>query len=504
MNKTVGIVGAGFAGVSAAKILKSFGFDVTIFEKEADVGGVWSASRRYPGLTTQNPRDSYALSDYPMPKDWPEWPFGEQVQGYIEGYTEHFGIADDIFLNTTVTNAKLNSESETWTVSAQRATDGDTESIVKTFDLLIVANGIFSIPFIPPFKGADDFQSAGGEILHTSQFNDPEFSRDKNVLVVGYGKSSCDVANATVGVSKSTTMVVRNLIWKIPKLIGNVLNLKYIFQTRLSEAIFPYIRMTRFEKFLHGPGLFLRNGMMDTIEWIIQRQLKLREVGLHPEKKLETISRSTISMVTPGFFENVAEGKLKVNKGAEIVALRPGEADLSNGETVPVDTIVCGTGWQQIVPFLEEDVMAKVTDEEGNFRLYKSILPIGVPGLLFNGYNSSFFSQLNAEIGALWITEYVLGGIELPPEEIMNEWIDERLKWMKERTDGKHSKGTNIIPFSVHQMDELLHDIDLELSAVKRFSQWFVPITGKDFESLTGRLQARHGIDPKSQNTENT
>lgn len=494
MNKTVGIVGAGFAGVSAAKILKSFGFDVTVFEKEADVGGVWSASRRYPGLTTQNPRDSYALSDFPMPKDWPEWPFGEQVQGYIEDYTEHFGIADDILLNTTVTNAKLNAENETWTVSALREIGDDTEEIVKTFDLLIVANGIFSIPFIPPFEGADEFQSAGGTILHTSQFTDPEITRDRNVLVVGYGKSSCDVANATVGISKSTTMAIRHLIWKIPKLIGNVVNLKYLFQTRMSEALFPYIRMTRFERFLHGPGRVLRNGMMDGIEWIIQRQLNLRGVGLHPEKKLETISRSTISMVTPGFFENIAEGKLTVKKGTEIVALRPGEADLSTGETLPVDTIVCGTGWQQIVPFLEEDVMAKVTDAEGNFRLYKSILPIGVPGLLFNGYNSSFFSQLNAEIGALWITEYILGGVELPQEETMNQWIDGRLKWMKERTDGKHSKGTNIIPFSVHQMDELLQDIDLELNVFKRFSQWFIPIIGKDFEGLTGRLQARHGI----------
>jgi cation diffusion facilitator CzcD-associated flavoprotein CzcO len=57
------IVGAGFAGLSAAKILKSFGHQVTVFEKEADVGGVWSQSRRYPGLTTQNVRSTYAFSD---------------------------------------------------------------------------------------------------------------------------------------------------------------------------------------------------------------------------------------------------------------------------------------------------------------------------------------------------------------------------------------------------------------------------------------------------------
>jgi len=40
--RSIGIIGAGIAGLSTAKILKSFGFDVTVFEKEAQVGGVWS------------------------------------------------------------------------------------------------------------------------------------------------------------------------------------------------------------------------------------------------------------------------------------------------------------------------------------------------------------------------------------------------------------------------------------------------------------------------------
>ena len=79
----IGIIGGGFAGLSSAKIFKTFGHSVTLFEKEGDVGGVWSASRRYPGLTTQNVRSTYALSDFPYPKGYPEWPSGEQVQKYL-------------------------------------------------------------------------------------------------------------------------------------------------------------------------------------------------------------------------------------------------------------------------------------------------------------------------------------------------------------------------------------------------------------------------------------
>jgi hypothetical protein len=120
------------------------------------------------------------------------------------------------------------------------------------------------------------------------------------------------------------------------------------------------------------------------------------------------------------------------------------------------------------------------------------MVPVGVPRLMFNGYNSSFFSQLNAEVGALWLIELMMNNITLPPSHVMNQSIDERLAWTEARTDGKHSKGTNIIPFSVHQMDELLNEIDLNIGVFKRFTQWFMPVVGSDYKTLMTRLLTRH------------
>ena len=70
----VGIIGAGVAGLTTAKVLMQAGHDVVVYEKAPDVGGVWSRTRRYPGLTTQSPKAQYSLSDFPMPRDYPEWP----------------------------------------------------------------------------------------------------------------------------------------------------------------------------------------------------------------------------------------------------------------------------------------------------------------------------------------------------------------------------------------------------------------------------------------------
>jgi len=467
--------------------------DVTVLEKEPDVGGVWAASRRYPGLTTQNPRSTYEYSDFPMPSDYPEWPSGQQVQAYLASYVRHFGLESNVQLNTEVITAKRDAQAGGWNVEAiQRTAEGASKTVSLQFDYLVVCNGIFSIPSIPDFKGMVEFIAQGGRVCHTSEFTQAEDARGKHVLVVGYGKSSCDAANATVGISASTRVIARSLIWKIPKKLKNIVNFKYLFLTRMGEGLFRYIRIRGFEKFLHGSGLPLRNAMLNSVESVVEKQLGLRELGLHPQKPLETIARSTVSLVTDGFYENIRAGKLAIHPGLEIQQLRPGEAVLSDGKIVPADLVVCGTGWHQRVPFFSAELGAQMTDQSGNFRLYKTMLPVHVPRLLFNGYNSSFFSQLNAEVGALWLVEYLFGRITLPSKPDMDEAITARLKWTEQRTDGKHSKGTNIIPFSVHQMDELLNEINLNLGAFKRFTQWLNPVTGADYRRLTARLLARH------------
>lgn len=49
MIKYIFIVGAGIAGITTVRTLKTLKYNVTVYEKEPDVGGVWAASRRYPG-----------------------------------------------------------------------------------------------------------------------------------------------------------------------------------------------------------------------------------------------------------------------------------------------------------------------------------------------------------------------------------------------------------------------------------------------------------------------
>ncbi|WP_347955347.1 flavin-containing monooxygenase [Gordonia aichiensis] len=494
----IAVVGAGVAGLCSAKVLTQFGFDVTVYDRTPDVGGVWSRTRRYPGVTTQNNKGTYAFSDYPMPREYPEWPSGEQVQQYLAGYVEHFALAPKLRLGTEVTTATIDEGTGTWTVTTREVGSGLVEE--QRYDRLVVANGIFCDPFVPPYLGVDEYEQSGGRLCSASDLHSLEDVAGKDVLVVGYGKSACDVAEALSEASRSTTVVARDVTWKMPRKLGHVLNYKYILLTRLSEGLFEHIDQRGFGRFLTGPGRFLRNGLLGSVQSIAQRQLLLKQVGLVPEGSFERIVRHAVSLATEQFYEKVAQGIIRVRRGTSIIALHEKNggpvAELSDGALVPADVVVCATGFQQRVPFLTEDLQDRLTDADGNFELYRQIMPLDVPNLYFVGYGSSLFSPISAEAAALWTANHLLGGADLPPVEQRREFVRTRLDWMIERTEGKPARGTNIIPFSLRQIDEILDEIDANVGPMTRFMQWILPAKPSSYRRSTKALLKRHGISP--------
>jgi cation diffusion facilitator CzcD-associated flavoprotein CzcO len=483
----VAVVGAGVAGLATAKVLSQAGHAVQVFDRTPDVGGVWSATRRYPGLTTQSPKAQYALSDFPMPEDYPEWPTGEQVQVWLATYAAHFRL--DLRLSTEVLAARPVGGG--WELDL-RADSGDS---TETLDRLVVANGVFCEPAVPAFRGLDEFVAAGGRVRAGTEFHDAEEARGKHVLVVGYGKSACDITVPISEVAASTSVIARQMLWKVPRKVAGVLNFKMLLLTRMGEALFRYLRLRGFERFLHGPGNGARRGLLNGLGRVSVRQFGLRELGLVPRGQMEDIVRGAIGLATEGFFEGVAAGRIDVRRDRTVTRLfaRDGRpmAELSDGTTLPADLVVCATGFTQGVPFLDEAVRKRLLDARGNFLLYRQILPLGVPGLYFNGYNSSFFSPLNAEMAAVWIAADLAGTVPLPDQEELRRAVIAQLAFMDEATDGHHCRGGKIIPFSLHNVDEVLDDLDLNIPSRVRASHWLNPVDPVAYRKVTPELVRR-------------
>jgi len=64
---------------------------------------------------------------------------------------------------------------------------------------------------------------------------------------------------------------------------------------------------------------------------------------------------------------------------------------------------------------------------------------------------------------------------------------------MDDAVSGHHCRGTKIIPYSMHNVDEVLGDLDLNISAGVRASHWLNPINPAAYRGVTPALLKRLG-----------
>jgi cation diffusion facilitator CzcD-associated flavoprotein CzcO len=461
----VGVVGAGISGLAATKVLRSVGHEVATFERVADVGGVWSASRRYPGLRTQNTRMTYGFSDHEPPDSWPERPDAEQWQSYLDSYVDRFGLAESLRLGDGVALATPTARS--WEVVL------DSGARVE-LDHLVVANGVFCQPKIPDWPGRESHAAGGGVVKAPSEQLTLEDARRKDVVVVGYGKSACDVALSLSQVASSVTVVARRLLWKGAKrALGR--DGEDFVMTRAGEMMFA------------RPTVF--RPLFDLIGRAANRQQALAPLDLVPRGRFEEIAQSTISLATDGLSDAVRAGTIVVRRDRSIAALagQPGpSALLDDGSVVAADLVVAATGFDQRVPFLHPSV--RVQNDAGDFELYRRILPHDAPNLTFCGYNSSLISTTNAEVAAVWTAAYLAGAIVPPAIDRRRAEVSAELAEMAERTGGRHARGTCIIPFSIKNIDQMLDDLGTTLSLGTRAAQWVRRAKPSDYRATLAQV----------------
>lgn len=487
----IGIIGAGISGLVTAKTFLQKGHEVTLFERSGMLGGVWDRARSYPGVTTQTTRDEYAFTDFPMPTSYPEWPSGREVQEYLESYARRFGVFDKIHLRAEVTGVERRGDGRRgWTIRVESVDNKRGSAPAETHDVdsLVVCNGVFNAPYVPRVEGADEFVAAGGEILHSSEFTDAARIAGKRVVVVGFAKSATDIATGCVDRAQETTLVYREVNWKVPRFLNEAVNLKHLLFSRAAEALFPYHTQSASEKLLHRLARPVVWANWRLLETLLRRQFHLDEIGMVPKHGIEEQISCSLGVEPVGFYALVREGKLKT-KQATLRRFGRGAVELSTGERLNADLVIFGTGYIQGAPFLPEAVRRQVTDEEGNFRLYRHIIHPDVPDLAFNGYNSGLFSQLTAEVGARWIAELAEGNLRLPGRADMLAEIDQVLRWIKtERKSLLPFKGTCIGQFNFHYLDALLRDMGGRLRARNPLADGVLPISPKLYGQLLASI----------------
>lgn len=457
-SNQVAIIGAGVSGLVTAKVLQGDGFDVSIFEKAPEVGGVWETSRAYPGLRTNSPYPLYAFSDFDHSESTDEFPTAGQIRGYLERYADHFGLRDHLNLETEVVSVKqLPSEEEGQHPGFQvhtrdLTTGGPIRS--RTFDFVVVCNGVLSEPHIPDFDGSRDF---AGTILHSSQVQHADSLVGKRVLVIGAGKSALDCATLAGQVSDSCTLLFRKTYWMLPRYYGRTRVDKLIYSRWVEKLSYPpYHQSPLPEKLLRGlctplVSLFRRKQRQFTIRATRMPGFMVPDMSIH-----DSIFHLGIGS---DIYNHINSGQVHAMR-SEIERFTGGHGiRLTNGEDMEADVVICATGWKRNVDFLDRPLRETLAPN-GQLRLYRHILPPTEQRLGFVGYASSTNSPLTSEIAAHWLSQHFLGKLRLPNTRAMERSVDRVLKWTA-RHFPQQWEGHFIGGYVAHYTDWLLRDMEV-------------------------------------------
>ena len=153
--------------------------------------------------------------------------------------------------------------------------------------------------------------------------------------------------------------------------------------------------------------------------------------------------------------------------------------------------MILGTGFTQNISFIAEKYRNLVTDEEGNFHLYRHIIHPDIPNLGFIGYNSSMFCTLTSEVASWWMVEYIKGNLILPQSGEIYREINTQFRWTKQNLPADLAVGICVVPFSFHHLEDLLEDMGLLGSKSKPIQGMMECIDPLAYQELRKKLLGR-------------
>lgn len=167
----------------------------------------------YEKLETNIPIVLMRFSDLNYPNGTQLFPKHTTIQDYLEKYGKE--VLPMITFNTQVTNIaphvqNTSNDASVWPSSWQVQTKHIPSGLqnVQDFDAVVVANGHYSVPFIPDLPGLAEWDTEHpGSISHAKYYRNPAHLKGKRVVIIGGAASGLDIASQAVTVSKPPILV---------------------------------------------------------------------------------------------------------------------------------------------------------------------------------------------------------------------------------------------------------------------------------------------------------
>ncbi|KAG7412596.1 FAD-binding monooxygenase aflW [Fusarium oxysporum f. sp. rapae] len=209
-NIRIVCVGAGFSGLMLAyeakynESLQGF-IDLTIYDKNHDVGGTWLVNR-YPGVACDVPAHIYTFPFEPNPEWSSFYASGPEIWAYIKRTSDKYGLAENVRFQSKVTEAIWNEAAGKWNLKISQ----DGEEKEDECDILIDGSGFLNNWYWPDIPGLHDFK---GQIVHTADWNPSIDVAGKKVAAIGNGSSGVQVLPHLQKNAAQLTTYVRTPTW---------------------------------------------------------------------------------------------------------------------------------------------------------------------------------------------------------------------------------------------------------------------------------------------------
>ena len=149
------------------------------------------------------------IPQFPFPPDAVLFPNHTFVLQYHKSIISHWNLSSYIILRREVLAADWHGDniSGQWQLTTLDHTHNRT--VHAKFDHLIVATGHSHYPYEPIFQGQHVWEALTPrrKVLHSIFYREPEVYRDRNILIVGGGISSRDIAQQVVGFANSVRTI---------------------------------------------------------------------------------------------------------------------------------------------------------------------------------------------------------------------------------------------------------------------------------------------------------
>lgn len=421
-RRRVAIIGASSAGlITARELLQRGGFDVKLFERKADVGGVYSSKAAYEGAHLTGSCSIVCFGCFPSGEEQcpTYWPIPKFVQ-YLDNFAEHHQLKQYISFKTSVTATHkittLDAEGNVMVAVCSKVEDGP--EVVDVFHHIIVCTGItgggYHASEIPKWPGSKDlFQ---GQILHSSDFKSASDFAGKRVLIVGVGESGSDISLllCKAGAAKVCVQSRGGPGYVIPRrVLGRAADLD---TNRIYHAI-PWWLWPRFGWRHLKLKVEERYLTVEDDPEVLKRMAEINKATSEgPKRRFGTKNESFVTAI-------VRHGA--IYKQSEIAAFDTDSVIFADGTIYNCDTVIFCGGYEVrhsiLNRFSKGASCAKPRD------LYKRIVH---PDF---GLTISFVGMFRPAVGAIppvcemqarLLTQWLSGEKELPDREDMQKTID--------------------------------------------------------------------------------